>query len=491
LTRYIQGTRDRWGRRAIAATVAVTFLIAVGTASASFSAPPQPLAPAQGATTTADSPLTFTVQAPQAQSVYLSVSSSAATDSSGRIGVDGEFAGMAPGADPTSYSYTPPSYTFPGWFLHTPGTYYWQASYFACDNTTFQCAYQNSPVMTLNVVAPPPTATTLPPTSPTAHTARLNGTIDTNGVSGTFYFDFGSTTAYGSRSGTGQVSASDQGTPVYVDFTGLSPDSEYHYRIVVTTAAGTAVSPDQMFYTAPLDHWDRIPAWIGRQGSGAGFHLNVTSVPAYVNPTRFRNVLDRSAARWGLRDLGTTYATPALTPDEIDGVPEVAFSSALPAETLGEDIIWYDRVRVGRRRVCRGRGRYRRCHRTPGHLVRRVVDRDVALNARVPWNAGPWYPDGSQFDLESTVLHELGHFAGNPRHQPRCTDSPMVEALGPGEFWRAPNEWFEFGCRASDARGRVPSGSSAPNFAGGSPRRFVTIARTVPPGWTTRRGHPR
>ena len=60
---------------------------------------------------------------------------------------------MNAGADPTSYSHTPPQYTFSGWYLHTPGVYYWQASYFACDNTTFQCGYRTTPIMTLTVIA--------------------------------------------------------------------------------------------------------------------------------------------------------------------------------------------------------------------------------------------------------------------------------------------------------------------------------------------------
>ena len=42
---------------------------------------PVPEQPANGATTTADTPLTFTVQAPAGQGVYLSVSKSPATDS--------------------------------------------------------------------------------------------------------------------------------------------------------------------------------------------------------------------------------------------------------------------------------------------------------------------------------------------------------------------------------------------------------------------------
>jgi hypothetical protein len=469
---------------ALVGTALVAYLAVPAPALAS-STPPQPLQPAQGATVPADTQVTFSVTAPQSESVYLSVSTSPATDSGGRIGTDQEFTSMATSSDPTIYSATPPGYTFPGWFLHAPGTYYWQASYFACDSRTFQCAYQNSPVCTHGRAAAACRDNAGAYRSHVDDSAS-NGSIDTKGVSGTFYFDFGPTASYGMRSGTGQASATAQGTQVYVDWTGLAPASEYHYRVVVSTSAGTSVGQDEVFFTAPLDHTDTIPSWIGRQGRGAGFQVNTTTIPTYINPSRFKNIVDRSPHRWGVRDRGSTSEVPALTRGQIDGIPEVGFSYRLPAAVLGAEIRWYAPVRVGRHLVCRGRGRSRRCHRTRGRVVRLLVDHDVALDARVPWNLGPWYPDPSQFDLESAVLHELGHFAGNPRHQPRCTDSPMVEALGPGEFWRAPNEWFEYGCSEQNARGRGAPLVGRGRDPAAAPKQFVTIVRELPPGWRLR-----
>ena len=464
-----------WRRLAAGLVAALITLALAPAAWASFPPAPVPQEPANGTSVTADTPLTFTVQAPAGESLYLSVSKSPATGAEGRIGLDEDFEAMGVGNDPTSYSSSPFHYTFPGWFLHTPGVYYWQASYFACDDTTFQCGYQNSPVMTLTVVAPPPVATTQPPSSITATTARLNGTIDTKGLSSSFYFQFGQTAAYGRQTGTGHASASDQGMAVYSDLSGLSPASVYHYRLVLNTASGTSFGADQVLYTAPADHVDRIPSWIGRQGSGAGFYLDTTSVAASA-AARFKNIVDRSARRWGLRDLGPIDAEPATAKYLIDGVPEVGFSYGVPRRDLGQEILWYRRVRVGRRRVCHGTGSSRHCHRTVGRIVKHVYDHDVAFNANVPWGLGPWYPDANHFDLESVVLHELGHFAGNPHHEPRCTNSPMVEALGPGEFWRAPGEWFEYGCALAPDRARSTHAQRRP------PLRIETVWRELPPG---------
>jgi hypothetical protein len=84
----------------------------------------------------------------------------------------------------------------------------------------------------------------------------------------------------------------------------------------------------------------------------------------------------------------------------------------------------------------------------------RVVESDLALNASENWNAGPKYPALDQVDLESVLLHELGHMAGNKKHKPRCSNSPMIEALGAGEWWRgARDKWFgDCGATASSVR---------------------------------------
>ena len=72
-----------------------------------------------------------------------------------------------------------------------------------------------------------------------------------------------------------------------------------------------------------------------------------------------------------------------------------------------------------------------------------VVERDLALRTDENWAAGPDYPALDEVDLESVLLHELGHMAGNKRHRPRCTNSPMDEALGAGEWWRGSRDkWF-------------------------------------------------
>ena len=89
----------------------------------------------------------------------------------------------------------------------------------------------------------------------------------------------------------------------------------------------------------------------------------------------------------------------------------------------------------------------------------RIVERDLALRADENWADGPDYPALDQVDLESVMIHELGHMAGNKRHAARCANSPLDEALAAGEWWRGTRDkWFgdcTSGARASAVRAVV------------------------------------
>jgi hypothetical protein len=81
-----------------------------------------------------------------------------------------------------------------------------------------------------------------------------------------------------------------------------------------------------------------------------------------------------------------------------------------------------------------------------------VIGRDLALRAGETWAAGPSYPGLSEIDLESVLLHELGHMAGNKQHQSRFANSPLDEVLGAGEWWRGTrDQWFGACATASAA----------------------------------------
>lgn len=82
--------------------------------------------------------------------------------------------------------------------------------------------------------------------------ATLQASLLPNGSATHYYFEYGTSTDFGS--GALPVEGADIGsgrTPVSVSYvlTSLSSETEYHYRVVVQSAEGTAYGPDQTFRT--------------------------------------------------------------------------------------------------------------------------------------------------------------------------------------------------------------------------------------------------
>lgn len=207
-------------------------------------------------------------------------------------------------------------------------------------------------------------------------------------------------------------------------------------------AAGTGAAPRSaprrlVMAAGPRDD-GLIPAWIGRRGHSA-FRVSLRGVPDTVGATRFLALTVRSGRRWGLRPLGTTRRRAGVR----DGVDVVGFSGAVPRGALGVTSIY----RIARYRVVRrcGAGGCVVVGR-PRFLGTRIVERDVALDPSAPWQPGPARPSSDQFDLETVLLHELGHVAGNRRHARPCANSPMIPALSPGDWWHSPTDYSFRAC---------------------------------------------
>ena len=88
-------------------------------------------------------------------------------------------------------------------------------------------------------------------TSVTSNTATLNGTINPNGASTTYYFEYGITTAYGSTTITTSAGSGTSAVSVNANITGLSESTTYHFRLVATNSIGTTSGSDQTFTTSP------------------------------------------------------------------------------------------------------------------------------------------------------------------------------------------------------------------------------------------------
>lgn len=217
------------------------------------------------------------------------------------------------------------------------------------------------------------------------------------------------------------------------------PGDFYWQARVFDVGGNVTYGPVRSLHVAIPSSWKRrgpIPGWIGRHGT-ARFFVSRVDVPVSIGQGAFYRLVARSARRWGLRAVGWTNRVPGRA----DNVSVLGFRE-LPQSVLGLELERHARV-FARRTGSRARA----------YVGRVVMERDVIIGLGVPWMKHAEYPSDSQLDLESVVLHELGHMAGNRHHEPRCTNSPLVESLGTGEWWHTPQDWYERTCAGSSAVG--------------------------------------
>ncbi len=95
--------------------------------------------------------------------------------------------------------------------------------------------------------AQPPSITTTAATAVADSSATLQGLATPNGA-GTVFFQYGTTTSYGSATPGQEISGVAQ-LAITAPISGLSPEITYHYRIGITTGAGTVFGDDMTFTT--------------------------------------------------------------------------------------------------------------------------------------------------------------------------------------------------------------------------------------------------
>jgi hypothetical protein len=99
------------------------------------------------------------------------------------------------------------------------------------------------------VFATGPTATTGSATGITENEATLHGAVNPEGTQTKYYFEYGTTESYGSKTSETSAGSGTSSVEVSKAITGLKADTKYHYRIVATNSNVTADAADQAFST--------------------------------------------------------------------------------------------------------------------------------------------------------------------------------------------------------------------------------------------------
>ena len=87
--------------------------------------------------------------------------------------------------------------------------------------------------------------------STTAHTAQLHGGVYPNGADTTYWWEYGTTTAYGHRTPVKDIGWGDLPVSVSDALSGLQAGITYHYRLVAANSLGTEYGYDYTLATAP------------------------------------------------------------------------------------------------------------------------------------------------------------------------------------------------------------------------------------------------
>ena len=203
-----------------------------------------------------------------------------------------------------------------------------------------------SEAMEFTTAQTPPIVVTGEATNRTADGAYLRGTVNPSALQSTYHFEYGATSAYGSRVplsheavvGNGQV-------PVRVaqPLTGLQPGTAYHYRLVAENSSGTEAGEDRTFTTltpaeAPQRGYELVStvdkggnniksqyAYQSAENGNALTFVSTTPLGSSAGgPLYPRFVSVRSADAWSTKATDPPQA--AVTPDLGNGPIRVTFA---------------------------------------------------------------------------------------------------------------------------------------------------------------------
>jgi len=107
--------------------------------------------------------------------------------------------------------------------------------------------------------SPLPVAVTGAASSVRATSASVAGTVTPNGSRTRYWFQYGTSTSYGSQTWSRSAGSGTAAVPVSASLGRLTAGMTYHYRLVASSSAGTSDGADQSFTTAapaqPQRHW--------------------------------------------------------------------------------------------------------------------------------------------------------------------------------------------------------------------------------------------
>lgn len=206
-------------------------------------------------------------------------------------------------------------------------------------------------VALLLAVSPPaalaagePTASTGNATAITPTSATLHGTVNPEGQTTSYHFEYGTTTSYGSQTPTTDAGSGSADVAVLAAIGSLAPATTYHYRLVATNPSGTTLGSDVSFRTP------KPPAPAVTTGRASAITLTSAKLTGTVNPeglatsyvflfgtsTAYGNQTAPASAGSGTKAVPVSFALGSLTPNTTYHYRLVATSAN--GTTSGHDV---------------------------------------------------------------------------------------------------------------------------------------------------------
>ena len=123
-----------------------------------------------------------------------------------------------------------------------------------------------------------PAATTGPAQQVQFASATVSGTVNPSGAATSYYFEYGSTSAYGVQTSPTSAGAGTANVAVQQTLSGLTASTTYHYRLVATSPGGTSYGQDATFATTPT------PAPAVTTGTATSVSFASASLTGSVDP---------------------------------------------------------------------------------------------------------------------------------------------------------------------------------------------------------------
>ena len=152
-------------------------------------------------------------------------------------------------------------------------------------------------------------------------TAKLNGTVTPNGLSTSWYFEYGTSTSYGTRTATKSAGSGGTAQNESASLTKLKVATVYHYRIVASNSAGATAGVDRTFSTS-------VPPGV-QTGSAQSVSITTATLTGAVDPK------SRSTTWWFEYGTSTAYGSKTSSQSAGSGSGAKNVSAALKGLVSG------------------------------------------------------------------------------------------------------------------------------------------------------------